>query len=95
MGLDEDGVLEAPERGGAVAGALQRDAQAECARAKLDGLGDVVGALRDEDGGRLLVDGEVPRPAGVVPLRVAGEVGLAGGRSVRGGSSALLRFGLS
>ena len=56
---------------GVVAGALRRDAQPTLAGEVDDGR-DVGGALRQRDGRRPLVDGEVPSLARLVPAGVAG-----------------------
>jgi len=72
VGLQQDRVAElAAQRGGVVAGALRRHAQAVSA-GEVDDLDHVPGRLRQGDGGRPLVDGEIPRLTGAVPAFVAG-----------------------
>ena len=71
--LDEDGVVQGRlgERGGGMAGALGGDAQAALA-GEVDDGDDVGDGLGLGDGGRALVDGEVPRLPRLVPTGVAG-----------------------
>ena len=68
--LQQDGVLERPERCGVVAGALRGDAKPALA-GEVDRRDHVVGGLGVDDRGGPLVDGEVPRLAGLVPALVA------------------------
>jgi hypothetical protein len=73
--LDEDRVVQGRlrERGGGVAGALGGDAQAALA-GEVDDGDDVGHGLGLGDGGRTLVDGEVPGLPRLVPTGVAGTV---------------------
>ena len=96
---DEDDVVEAlgGERTGVVTGALRRDPEAGSAAARTT-VGDLGGRAREGDGGRPLVDGDVPGEAGGVVPGVAGQVdaaseqaaeGVGGGAAVAGAWSAL------
>ena len=66
-----------------MAGALDADPEAVVA-GEADGAGDVGRVVGDRDGGRMLVDGQVPGEACLVPagvpgsMEIAGEVALAG-----------------
>jgi hypothetical protein len=55
LGLDEQGVLERPERGSVAAGSLGGDAELEQS-GELDGGDDVVCRFWEDGGGRLLID---------------------------------------
>ena len=77
---------EVAERAGVVAGALRGDAQAVAARV-LDDRHDVVGALGEGDERGPLVVREVPRPAGLIPVRVGGADDEASDAVVGGGES--------
>ena len=89
----KDSVGEVAERAGAVTGALRRDPEARGACSP-HGLGDVGRGLREHDGRRALVDGEVPRGARLVPAVVARPHELAvetRGQFVERGSLSLLK----
>jgi hypothetical protein len=77
MRLDEDGVVERAERRGVVARRLHRDPQPVAAGEVHEHL-DVGRAARDRDERGALVDGEVPRLAGVVPRLFTGQDDRAG-----------------
>src|SRR4051794_11895909 len=70
--LDHDHAVQpALEGGGAVARALSGDA-VSAVGGEADGLRDVLGGRGHHDRGRVLVGGQVPRGARLVPRRVAG-----------------------
>jgi len=69
--LDQDGVLERAERPRVVAGALRGDPQAAGA-GEADDAGDVIRRPGQGDGGGVLVHGQVPGLAGIIPAGIAG-----------------------
>jgi hypothetical protein len=77
--VQQQGVLHAAERPLVVRGRLGRDAEAGVAGVG-DRRGDVLGVGRERDGGRMLVEQQVERRAGVVPAGVAGKHDGAGER---------------
>ena len=79
LGLEQDRALERRQRRGAVAGALGGDLEAVVG-GEADGRGDVVGALGEDDGVRLLVGDQVPGGARLVPVGVVGGGDAAGDR---------------
>jgi hypothetical protein len=89
LGPHDHRVLQrAGERGGVVAGALRRDAQAALA-CQAQGGDDVVGGLGQRDPGGPLVDREVPGPSGRVVVGMVRRDDMAGSqrRVVHGSSS--------
>ena len=84
-GAHDDDVVEAlgGERAGVVAGALRGDPQAGLGGDADDG-GDLGGGAGYGDGGRALVDGDVPRQAGGVVPGVAGQVDAAVEQAAQG-----------
>ncbi len=85
LGLDQQAVAERAVGGGVVAGALDADPQARLAGERDGGL-DVGGIGRDGDRGGMLVDGEVPGEASLVPAGVGGPEDVPGERRRRAGS---------
>jgi hypothetical protein len=71
LGLDQDRVLQRLQGNRAVAGALAGDAEV-VRGGEAHGLGDVLGALGEGDAARVLVGGEVPGGARLVPVGVGG-----------------------
>ena len=71
LGLDQDGVGQQAERRGVVAGALRGDPQPVRA-GETDDLGDVLRAGGQRNRRGMLVHGQVPGPAGLIPAGVAG-----------------------
>ena len=71
LGLDHDRALERAHRHGAVAGPLAEQLEVVVA-GEADHGGDVGGALDEGDRLRVRVGGQVPRLAGLVPVRVLG-----------------------
>ena len=71
LGLEQDRVREVAERSGAVACPLRRDPEAVRPGEVHDG-DDIVGRLRQDNRGRPLVDGAVPRLPCFVPCLVVG-----------------------
>jgi hypothetical protein len=71
LGLEQDRPVERGQRRGAVAGALGGDLEV-VAGGEADGGGDVLGALGDDDGNRLLVGGQVPGESRLIPVGVVG-----------------------
>jgi hypothetical protein len=69
LGLEEDRALERPDRRRVVTGALDRDPKTFAAR-EFDDRDDVFDGLGVRHGAGSLVDGEIPRPTRLIPLRI-------------------------
>jgi len=76
FGLEQDRVLERPERSRAVAGALRRDPQAGLAREQ-NSRRDILRRLRKRHRGGSLVDRQVPRSSGFIETHVLRDHDLA------------------